>query len=107
MTEYADLEIGLHHRDAASYTVEMRASRSDSEADVRQQGLAHFELDTLRGLSAEPDAYGRSLYGSLFGDQAVLASFKQAWAVAQDSDTTLRIRLVVGDTAPELNDLRW
>jgi hypothetical protein len=107
MTEYADLEIGLHHRDASSYTVEMRASQPGNEGDVRSQGLARFDLQSLRELAAQPEAYGRALYTSLFEDSNVLTGFLKAWAVAQASETPLRLRLMVGATAPELNDLRW
>ncbi len=35
MAEYADLEIGLHRRDAGTYTIDFRFSQPNSEADVR------------------------------------------------------------------------
>lgn len=35
MRSYADLELGLHPRDADSYSVELRFNAPDSDADVR------------------------------------------------------------------------
>ncbi len=48
MTEFADLEIGLHRRDASVYVIEFRFSQPNSEADVRldqgQSAQAAFDL---------------------------------------------------------------
>ncbi|MCP4400095.1 MAG: hypothetical protein GY801_22660 [bacterium] len=35
MTKYADLEIGLHRRDAEQYQIELRFSRPDSDTEER------------------------------------------------------------------------
>lgn len=61
MTEYADLEIGLHRRNEGSYVVEFRYSQPNSEADVRfdlhQPTLVAIDLDEHVELNLESDAY--------------------------------------------------
>ena len=58
MTEYADLEIGLHRRDVGSYSVEFRFNQPNSETDVRlsnnHPAQVHFDLDALNDLEYEP-----------------------------------------------------
>jgi len=66
MVEYADLEIGLHRRDArATYAVEFRLNNPDSEADIRfglgQELQTSFELQELKNLVYDAEAYGRRL----------------------------------------------
>jgi hypothetical protein len=110
MADYAELEIGLHHRSGDSYAVELRFTRPDSDADNRFQSLeARFDLAQLRALSASPDAYGRLLTQTLFADPGALAAFAQARAVAaaQNPPLGLRVRLLVGPSAPELHGLHW
>jgi hypothetical protein len=111
MTDYADLEIGLHRRDADSYTVELRFSQPESDSDVRlvQRGpsLARFDLERLRTLQADDVAYGQLLSESLIGDPDVKTALAQARSVAQTLDTPLRLRLFIGPSAPELHSLRW
>ena len=69
MVEYADLEIGLHRRDASSYTVEFRFSQPNSEADVRigqdQAAQAAIDLDELNKLVNNPTAYSQKLTESV------------------------------------------
>jgi hypothetical protein len=109
--EYADLEIGLHRREARSYTVEFRFSQPDSEADVRVgQGLpalVDIDLDELNRLAHSPSAYGEKLTEGFFGNAAVQSAFAQALASSQSLGTPLRIRLLIGPSAPELHGLRW
>jgi len=111
MEEYADLEIGLHRRDATSYTVEMRFVHPDSDADIRlsreQTPLASFDKEHLEGLSNSAETYGRALTESLFADSNVKTAFLQAFSTAQSLDVGLRVRLLIGASAPELHTLRW
>ncbi len=111
MTDYAELEIGLHRRDASSYTVEMRFSHPRSEADIRlardDRAAVLFDRALLHSLALDPVAYGQALSDSLFASPAVLAVFSQASTAAQDLDLPLRVRLAIGPSAPELHTLRW
>jgi hypothetical protein len=111
MTTYADLEIGLHHRDADRYSVELRFRDPESDGEVRLTArvppLAQFDFDRLRELHIEEEAYGQLLSQGLFGDSAVATAFAQARSTAQARDVPLRLRLFIGPSAPELHNLRW
>jgi hypothetical protein len=75
MTEYADLEIGRHRRDAGVYVIEFRFSQPNNEADVRldqgQSAQATFDLAELRNLEYDPAAYGQKLTQSFFAEPVV------------------------------------
>lgn len=116
MTQYADLEIGLHRRDAGHrdnawrYEVEFRFSQPDSDADDRlaQEGdnlTVHFNTEELQALQLDDAAYGKLLSNSLFGTEAIRTAFEKARAAAQDAP--LRVQLFIGPSAPELHSLRW
>ncbi|MGE5248615.1 MAG: CHAT domain-containing protein [Bacteroidota bacterium] len=111
MTDYADLELALRRGDGAGYIVTMRFSQAGSETDIRvgQENAmsAAFDLPALQAAAADPAAYGRLLSEDLFRDQAVLASFQKARAVAQASEAPLRVRLLLDSTAQELNTIFW
>jgi hypothetical protein len=111
MTTYADLEIGLHHREADRYSVELRFRDPESDGEVRLTArvppLAQFDFGRLRELHVEEEAYGQLLSQGLFGDPDVAKAFAQARSTAQARNVPLRLRLFVGPSAPELHDLRW
>ena len=110
MTEFADLEIGLHRRDSGAYTVELRFSQPNSEADVRliqaQPAQAAFDLDELISLVYDPEAYGQRLTQSFFG-AAIQTAFAQARTSAQSLGAPLRVRLLIAPSAGELLGLHW
>lgn len=111
MAEYADLEISLHRRDAGFYSVEFRYLQPGSEADIRlgqnEQALAQFDLEELDGLILDTPAYGQMLTQGLFADPALQTAFGQARASAAALNVPLRLRLLVGPSAPELHRLHW
>ncbi|MGD9316405.1 MAG: CHAT domain-containing protein, partial [Anaerolineae bacterium] len=111
MAAYADLEIGLHRRDADNYGVELRFSHPGGDADVRltsdKPTMVQFDLDRLRTLSADDDAYGQLLAEGLFVDEQMRTAFAQALSSTQALDVPLRMRLFVGPSAPELHGLWW
>jgi hypothetical protein len=108
MTKYADLEIGLHRREVDTYAVEFRFSQPDSETDVRPgQGSAQIDLKALQKLPPGSDKYGKLLTDSLFADAEVLSAFTQALASVQTGGSALRLRLHIGQTAPELHAVHW
>ena len=111
MSGYADLEIGLHRRDAENYGVELRFIHPEGDADVRLLGaapaLVQFDLDRLRESAVDADAYGQMLTDSLFATAEVREAFLQARSSAQSLDLPLRFRIFIGPSAPELHGLRW
>jgi hypothetical protein len=107
MTEYTDLEIGLHRREAGSYAVELRAVQPDSETDTRAEGPAQFDLAALRDLALDPAAYGQALKENLFSAPRVREVFSNTFAISQREAAPVRLRLLIGASAPELNGLWW
>ena len=111
MTEVADLEIGLHRRDADSYAVEFRFIQPGSDADIRlspdTRATAHFDFDNLRWAVFDARDYGHLLTQCLFADPDVRSAFAQATASARALDVPLRLRLLIGPSAPELHALHW
>ncbi len=109
MTEYPDLEIGLHAQDADSYRVEARLKLAGM--DAKQERLAtvpSFDLDDLGADAPNPDAYGRKLTKLLFASESQRSFLDAAWAAAASSGlASLRLRLTVGPALPELHNLRW
>lgn len=111
-----ELEISLHRREAASdsssgeleYTLEFRGRRSDSAADVRAgSGIARFDFDRLGLQFADPAAYGQELTTALFADSRLVEAFSAARTSAETLNVPLRLRLLVGSSAPQLNSLAW
>ena len=108
MADIADLEIGLHHWDASGYSVELRFSQPNSDADIPpERGLMSLDFEQLRAAESDLDAYGRLLTAGLFGDTTVQAAFEKARVAAQSQDMQLRLRLYIGSSAAELHRLRW
>lgn len=111
MPEYADLEISLSRWDTDTYRVELRYSQPDSDVDIRlapsTPSLVRFDSTQLQMLSLDPTAYGTLLGSSLFADETLRTAFAQARSNAQALDASLRLRLFIDSTAPELHALRW
>lgn len=111
MEQVADLELGLHRREAGKYTVEMRYSQPGSETDIRlgQDRVinAEFNFEELNKKAENAQAYGSALAKALFTDPDLLKEFSKARVSAQTAKTPLRVRLVIGPSAPELNTLYW
>lgn len=108
---YADLEIALHKQGADNYSIDLRFSQPDSDADIRlssdEPALVHIDRDHLRELAMQPEAYGNALSAQLFANAQVQAAFAQAISVAQTQDVPLRLRLFIGTGAVELHSVRW
>jgi len=109
--EYADLEIGLHRRDASSYTIEFRFSQPSSDADVRiaadQPSQVNIDLIALNRLANTPSAYSQKLTELFFANAVVQSAFAQTLASTQSLETPLRVRLMIGASVPELHSVRW
>jgi hypothetical protein len=113
MPDYADLELGIHRWDADSYSVELRFTQPESDADIRlargsgQPNPLRLDQARLLELASDPAGYGAYLGAALFADRELESAFDQARATAQTLSVPLRARLYVGPTAPELHSVRW
>jgi uncharacterized surface protein with fasciclin (FAS1) repeats len=111
MAEYANLEIGLHRREPGSYGVEFRYNQPNSEADVRlgngQPHHAVIDIDALNEIAHDHESYGRKLTEYLFGQSSVQTAYAQARTSAQTLGMPLRMRLMIGSSAQELQSLHW
>jgi CHAT domain/SIR2-like domain len=107
MKPTADLEIGLHRWDADNYAVELRFRRPEDDSDISPvRGYTQFDLTKLRELTRNVNAYGTLLTNTLFRDKEILNNFESIHKIAQGY-MTLRLRLFIGPTAPELHSVRW
>jgi len=111
MDACADLELSLHRLDINTYQVDFRFSQPNSEADIRlradQPATASFDLEQLSGLLYDPQEYATALTRGFFQSEALRTAFAQARASAQSQHAPLRLRLLIGPSAPELHNLRW
>ena len=102
----SELELGLHRQDASRYCVELQYRTPDDAAErAPVRGLASFDFGALAG--EDRGAYGLSLGTMLFADPAIADGYAKIRAVAQAGDATLRLRLLIGPSAPELHALKW
>ncbi len=110
MADYAELELSLHRRESDTYTVELRFSRPDSDADIRfDPAEARFDWDELGAQALDPTAYGQALTRGLFADPLAQAALAQVRAATQSQNPamSLRLRLLIGPSAAELHSLHW
>jgi len=106
--QYADLEIGLNKPVNGLFTVELRFSRPDEAVSLAPvRGGAQFDLDGLQSLLPDVEAYGRLLSENLFASEEVISFFKQIIATVKTTQTPLRVRLFIDQSASELMSLRW
>ena len=97
--DFVELEFGLHRREAETYTVELRVSRPDSDAETRVTSrfpVGKIDIEGLRRQKFNVDAHGRLLAECLFADSKVRTAFAEARAIADASNAALRLRLFVG-----------
>lgn len=109
MTDYADLEIGLHAREGVTWRAELRFSQPRTDADIRldaQGPVVTLDPDELRMLADDDEEYGRALGAALLGG-SVGDGYRQAKAAAQSQGITMRVRLLIGPSASRLHGVRW
>jgi hypothetical protein len=105
---YAELEVGLHRPAGDAYQVGLRFTHPGSEAEVPPEtGQVTFDAAELLALQQDPRAYGDALAAQVFAPEAVRLLYGKAKTAVEAGNLFLRLRLLVGPTAPELNGLRW
>src|SRR6266545_4183197 len=107
-TSYAELEVGLSRLAAEAVQVELRFCDPASEAEVpSEKGPAALDLAELLSLQQDPRAYGEALAAQVFADERVRGLYGRVKTAVEASGRFLRLRLLVGPSAPELHGLRW
>jgi len=108
---YADLEIGLHSRQEDEYAVEFRFNHPESEAESRMGtdllAPGASIRQKLQQVEHAPAAYGQALSEFLFATAEASEAFIKARTIARTLDIPLRMRLLIGQSAPELHALHW
>jgi len=108
---FVDLEIditrgGDDHFDR--YAVGLRALIPENEVPDEAQGvMGSLDLAQLDALAADTKTYGATLGASLFSDPVLRDAFSRARAVAKERGVPTRLRLRIGDNAPELHSVLW
>jgi hypothetical protein len=109
MSEYADLELGLHRYEAGAYALELRFSLPGSDSDTRlaQGDEIRVNLDLAVFNTLLPADYAQALTQALFASEKLRSAFSQAVNGSQAQGAALRFRLFIGPSAPELHGIRW
>jgi hypothetical protein len=110
LNDCSDLELNLKFRETGTYSVEMRFSLPDSDADTRLGATdaltVNFDLDALRADSGLPSAYAARLTDHLFADHKFTEAFTKALDTSQSKSLHTRIRLVTDPGEGEMLNLR-
>ncbi len=112
MTEYTDVEIGIHQHGSEGYYTEIRFTNPEDENDSTAIAAraAQFDQDfknALREQELDPLAYGQTLSDTLFCDPQIRTMFGQCVTATETKGMMLRVRLFIGASATELHPLRW
>lgn len=105
---YGELEIGLGRVPPGNYQVELRLNDPDTDTDLpAERGQAAIAPNFLAQLVNLPEQLGLALTEALFDDPGIRSFYSRAKAAFERSGRVLRLRLAIGSSAPELNDLPW
>jgi CHAT domain len=111
MTDSIDLEIELRWRPQVNgFDVALHRSdpRNEEEDRLVVDQPLRLDVEHLRTLVVDVEAYSRLLSETLFGMPDVADFFDKARTVADASDVPLRLRLLVDPKAPaQFHALRW
>ncbi len=107
---YCELELRIQWLDRGVYFIGAKFidSVSDLENEILDPIRIAIDVDQLRQLALDSDAYGAALTQMLFGanDSAIRQAYLHARKAASARDG-LRIRLSIQTSAPELHAVRW
>ncbi len=105
---YADLEISFRKRDERSYSLGFRFNGADDESEQRSDPdpviSSNFAALLLSG--DDPSAYATRLNAAFFTPE-ITALFGRFRNAAEQQRATLRLRLSIESSAPELHAVRW
>ncbi|NTU78669.1 MAG: CHAT domain-containing protein [Chloroflexales bacterium] len=105
-SQLADLEITLHRDKEVGYSVDLRFEHNDVTSHLLQNPITaiSFDRERLRALALDTPAYGHALGEMLF---AGIVHEKLVECRAKLQGLPMRVRLVIGTDASELQGLRW
>src|SRR5271157_5638275 len=107
-SSYGEIEIGLHRIQPEAYEVELRITDPGTEGEMAPaRGQAHISLDDLQKLHYSPRDYGKTLTNQLFQDPRLHEFYGRYKAAFDSRGIMIRLRLLIGPSAPELHSLRW
>ena len=107
-TEYGEIEIGLHRVEPGVCDVEVRVTDPGSQAEISPaRGRAVINPEELRLSAQNVTEYGELLTNRLFASPEVRNLFLTSRSALERSGYNIRLRLLIGPTAPELNAVRW
>ncbi|QQS47814.1 MAG: CHAT domain-containing protein [Acidobacteriota bacterium] len=105
---YGEIEIGLHRAQPEVYEVEMRVIDPETQGEIAPaRGQAHISSDELLMLQQDPAKYAETLTDQLFETEDVRKLFDKTKSSFESRGLKLRVRLLIGQSAPELQALRW
>ena len=106
LSRYADLEIVFRRRDERSYGLSFRYSSPNDEAvhPARSEPVIALDFSALSG--DDPQAYSDTLSRAFFTPE-VKAEFRTFRDITERSGLSLRVRLSIDLTVPELHAVHW
>src|SRR5690348_8924036 len=102
---YAQLMIRITPELGRRCRVELTFTQPGSNAPTEWSGHALFDLDSIREVQNDIDAYATRLSESLFKEDAVREGFRLAQALAGAQQ--LRLQLYIDTDLADLHTLRW
>jgi CHAT domain/SIR2-like domain len=103
----AELEVSLHRRDGLGWTTEVRVNDPAIDELKTSEGNIDLDLQQLEALEADTAGYAQYLTQALFADEVVSSGLAEARRAATRARRSLRVRLRVGRSAPDLHRVRW
>ena len=106
LSRYADLEVVFRRRDERSYGLSFRYSSPNDEAvhPARSEPVIALDFSALSG--DDPQAYSDTLSRAFFTPE-VKAEFRTFRDITERSGLSLRVRLSIDLTVPELHAVHW
>ncbi|MGE0101063.1 MAG: CHAT domain-containing protein [Blastocatellales bacterium] len=107
-TVYGEIEIGLQRIQPEAYTVDLRVTDPETQGEIAPSlGQAPISLDELLSLQQDPAQYGEVLTSRLFESEEIRKLYSNTRAAFDSRGLKTRIRLLIGQSVPELHGLRW
>ncbi len=106
MARYSDLELALRRRDSLTYAASFRFNGPDDDAEQRSPADPVFTLDPAALQVFDPATYGNQL-GVAFFQGDLKSEFLRFRSLAQNQNSSLRVRLSIESSAPELHAIHW
>jgi hypothetical protein len=105
---YGEIEIGIHRVQPDVYEIELRVNDPGTEGEIApKRGQARISFEELQALNYSSLDYGQKLADQLFQDPGLREFYGQNKAAFDARGIMIRLRLLIGPSAPELHSLRW